>query len=351
MKKIIVMASAFLIMCLSGCSGAEMKNNTSMKAKSSLKHEQIVSDNSIGASETEKYVRTFSKELIKIKEGYTSPVKNGVKTERITYQHKDHTKNAIVYLPPDYDKTQKHNILYILGGVSADERAFFGQAGNNSEFKNILDNMISNGDIKPCIVVNLAFYPSKDIHFGDVELSILLDDFNEELRYVIIPLVESKYSTYAENTSPEGITDSRRHRGFSGFSMGGAVAWNTIAQNTDYFSVCIPMAAGSFEDYDNNDYKSSVAEKLKNSMVTMELSKKDFFIFACEGTEDTTYEKMEQLIARFKNSYRDLFEFTDDNISEGNITYKVKQGAKHEYSNAYEYFYNAMLAVDTGSFF
>ena len=348
MRKFICIISVFLIMCLTGCSGQEEKNSSFVQTEISGADISAAYDTSSGAadisSEIKKEGKTFSKELLRVKEEYKQPVKGSVKTRKVTYTHKDHTKNAIVYLPPEYDKSHKYNIVYILGGVTSNERAFFGQEGRESEFKNILDNMILNGDIDPCIVVNLAFYPSEDIQFGDEALSVLLEDFNEELRDVIIPAVESKYTTYAESTSPEGIRASREHRGISGFSMGGAVAWNTLAEDIDYFSLCIPMAAGSFEDYDNNDYNSGIAEKLKSNMASFGYDSNDFFIFACEGTEDVTYEKMEQLISRFRNSYTDIFKFTDDDTSKGNITYKVKQGAKHEYSNAYEYFCNALTA-------
>lgn len=101
------------------------------------------------------------------------------------------------------------------------------------------------------------------------------------------------------------------------------------------------MAAGSFED-SGNDFKGSTGELLKNELNTSAYSISDFFVFACEGTEDVTYDKMEALISRYKTDYSDIFTFTDDNKLQGNITYKVKQGANHSYDNAYEYLYNSL---------
>lgn len=286
---------------------------------------------------------TFSPTLTPISDEYYKAVEGSTPSEKITYTHGDHTKEAIVYLPPDYSESEKYNVLYIIGGVSADETAFFGEAGSEATLKNILDNMIKNGDIEPMIAVNPAFYPSDDIRLGDMSLTAMLEDFEEELRDIIIPTVESKYSTYAEEVTPQGIEASRAHRAFSGFSMGGAVAWYTLTQSLDYFYYFAPMAAGSFEDYDN-DYEYAVGSALREELDRLGYKNNEFFISCAEGTEDVTYEKMELLMERFREEYPDLFIFTDSDKSQGNITYKIKDGAKHEYANAYEYLYNSLGA-------
>ena len=290
--------------------------------------------------------RDRGEELKKIDQNYLKSAGNGKKTEQLTYKHGDHTKNAVVYLPPDYNPKKNYNIIYLLGGVNSDETAFFGKAGESSALGNILDNTFNSGECVPLIVVNLAFYPDKNTRLGDKSLSVLLDDFRQELRYVIIPAVESKYSTFAPDTTPEGIAASREHRGISGFSMGGAVAWDIISTDLDYFSFCIPMAAGSLEDYSGNDYTGSVAEKLKASRSSLGEEKSGFHIFAAEGTDDVTYEYMEKLIDRFRTEYQDTFSFTTSGFPDGNICYLLKQGGKHDPEHARQYFYNGILAMN-----
>lgn len=38
---------------------------------------------------------------------------------------------------------------------------------------------------------------------------------------------EDRYSTYAEGTSAQELTESRSHRAFAGFSMGSVTTWHT----------------------------------------------------------------------------------------------------------------------------
>ena len=44
--------------------------------------------------------------------------------------------------------------------------------------------------------------------------------FHLDLRENLIPAVESRFHTYAENTTEEGLEASREHRAFGGFSLG-----------------------------------------------------------------------------------------------------------------------------------
>lgn len=332
-KTICILLCALIVLLLSSCS-VEKADNI---------QETEITTQSIIAEESKNESGIFSDTLLSINEEYYNPIENSTPSEKVTYTHKDHTKDAIVYLPPDYNENEKYNILYILGGVSSDETAFFGTEGSETTLKNILDNMITNGDIEPIIAVNLAFYPTDDIKLGDISLTTLLEDFEEELREIIIPTVESRYSTFANDTSEQSLIASRSHRAFSGFSMGGAVAWYTLGNSLDYFYYFAPMAAGSFEDYDN-DSNFKVGDALGNELDTLGYKRDEFFIFCSEGTEDVTYEKMELLMNRFREDYAQLFVFTDNDKSQGNITYKTKEGAEHEYANAYQYLYNSLLA-------
>lgn len=283
----------------------------------------------------------FEKELSRLPEEYLEPLENTTPSVEVKYTHNDHTKSAVVYLPPNYDENNKYNVLYLIGGVKADQYSFFHYAGDETPLKNILDHMITNGDIEPCIVANLAFYPSRSINLDNAELSYLLNDFNEELREVIIPTIETEFSTYADSADAADLVKSREHRAFSGFSMGGAVCWYTLAEDLDYFHYFAPIAAGSFEDSDNG-FDGSIGEMLKDKMHTLGYNNDAFFVFASEGTEDITYDNMNTLIDRYKKEYSDIFKFTDNNKSKGNITYKLKQGAEHSYDNVYEYLYNTL---------
>lgn len=285
---------------------------------------------------------TFSEDIESIPQGYYDHIESGANaTELISYTHKDHSKNAIVYLPPNYSENEKYDVLYIVPGNTGDYTTYFSENGTDREFQLLLDNMIINGDIKPCIVAALSFYP-KELNMDNITLDEMLVDFREEMTQCIIPLVETKYSTYTEGTTKEDLVKSRDHRAFAGCSMGGAFTWDMLATNIEYFRYYAPTAAGSFEDYYSGH--SGVGETVRKELREKGYTTDDFFIFGTDGTKDVTYDKMEMLINRFKNDYSDVFKFTDNDKSKGNITYKVLEDGEHNFDYMRIYLYNALRA-------
>ncbi len=135
-------------------------------------------------------------------------------------------KHINVYLPYCYDATdtnRKYNVLYLMHGGGEDENLIFGGPGQNRELKNILDNMIANGDIDPIIVITPTFYGVKSNFKNDPALShvettdyplpiVETEYFHHELVNDLIPFVETKYHTYAGTASKEDLKVSRGHR-------------------------------------------------------------------------------------------------------------------------------------------
>ena len=284
----------------------------------------------------------FSHELFTVDE-YYEPIKSGaMEIEVVTYTHAGHEKKASVYLPPNYDKNKKYNVLYLLGGVSANQWCYF-KPGVDDPFRNILDNLMTCGKADPVIVVGPAFYPSDDIRIGDADFDYLNKDFRDELRNVIIPTVETKYSTYLTDTTPEAIEASRKHRAIGGFSMGSSITWDVLAKDTDLFYYYLPMSGGNFSA-EGVDYKVDLGDTLKNSLDRLGYNWNDLFIFSCEGSEDHTKNRMEQVINDFKKNHSDIIRFTENDKSKGNISYILKQGANHKYPHAYQYICNGIVA-------
>lgn len=285
---------------------------------------------------------TFAEDIENIPQGYYDHIESGANaTEMISYTHKDHSKNAIVYLPPNYNDDEKYDVLYIVPGNTGDYTTYFSENGTDREFQLLLDNMIINGDIKPCIVAALSFY-TKELNMDNITLDEMLVDFREEMVECIIPLVETRYSTYTEGTTKEDLIKSRDHRAFAGCSMGGAFTWDMLATNIEYFRYYAPTAAGSFEDYYSGH--SGVGETVREELRKKGYTTDDFFIFGTDGTKDVTYDKMEMLINRFKTDYSDVFKFTDNDKSKGNITYKVLEDGEHNFDYMRIYLYNALRA-------
>ncbi|MGO4268506.1 sugar-binding protein [Paenibacillus sp. TAF58] len=111
-------------------------------------------------------------------------------------------KKLNVYLPYGYDASnpnKKYNVLYLMHGGGENENLIFGGPGQSKDLKKIPDNMIASSVIEPLIVVTPTFYGGK----GDVAL------FPEELINTVVPLVETKYNTYAQRRRPTAEGNGR----------------------------------------------------------------------------------------------------------------------------------------------
>jgi hypothetical protein len=149
-------------------------------------------------------------------------------------------KKCNIYLPAGYgeqDTDTKYNVLYLLHGVGGDHYEWLrsnGKAEGNYIICNIFDNLIANGDINPLIIVfpnGRSAFDWTDCTFNSLGTNMLgFYYFDYELRYDLIPFIESEYHTYADikNTSPEGIEYNRIHRAIAGLSMGGMQSLNMI---------------------------------------------------------------------------------------------------------------------------
>lgn len=149
-------------------------------------------------------------------------------------------KKCNVYLPAAYDpidNTVRYNVLYLLHGVGGDQYEWLssnGKVDGRFIICNLFDNLIANGDIDPLIVVfpnGRSAHDWTDTSFNPEGTNMLgFYYFDYELRYDLIPCIESNYKTFADitDTSHEGIIYNRTHRAIAGLSMGGMQALNLI---------------------------------------------------------------------------------------------------------------------------
>ena len=112
-------------------------------------------------------------------------------------------------------------------------------------FKYVIDHAIEDGKIQPLIIVLPTYNNTSGEDSGNYSLALqLTDQFHNELLNDLVPAVESKYSTYAEDTTSDGLIASRDHRGFGGFSMGSVNTWCTFWYGLGYFRYFMPMSGG-----------------------------------------------------------------------------------------------------------
>jgi predicted alpha/beta superfamily hydrolase len=251
--------------------------------------------------------------------------------ESKTYEQKSMalTKRAIVYLPYGYSEENKYNVFYLMHGGWGNETSTLGTPNRPNPFKNVIDNAIENGDIEPLIIVCPTYNNTSSEDSASFGLALeLTGNYHNELINDLIPAVESKYSTYAENLSLQGLMKSRDHRGFGGFSMGSVATWRTFQYGLDYFRYFLPMSCGTSLDEEN------IFAAAKNH------DQSDYFVWVITGTEDFAYRYDENRVEQMRNSPY----FTEsDSARSGNFAYRVKTGYSHDGLAAMEYTYNGLL--------
>lgn len=217
--------------------------------------------------------------------------------ESMTYEEQEQVlhKRAIVYLPYRYSEDAKYNVFYLMHGGWSNETTYLGIPEQPNEFKNVLDNGIADGKIQPMIVVCPTYNKESESDSSDYSLALrLTENYHNELIHDLIPAVEGTYSTYAEDTTLDGIRSSRDHRAFCGFSMGSVATWRTFQYCLDYFRYFMPSSGSLTSD---GGYMASLVQDSGHEW-------NDFFIFAASGTEDFAYSS-------FKNQIEAMADVSD----------------------------------------
>lgn len=257
--------------------------------------------------------------------------------ERLSYQYMtpegEVSKYVNVYLPYDYKEENNYEVLYLMHGGGGNADAWLDASG----IKNMLDRMIEEGRIRPVIAVFASYYPGapkKDRHMDRDYDRNLTRAFARELREAVIPLVEGKYSTFAQTTSLEDLQASRDHRAFTGFSMGGCTTWYVFTEAMDLFRTFLPLSGDCWllEVQGGQKRPEETARALKMAVESQQMGKEDFTLLCATGTEDIAYEAMKAQIA----AMREIPELFDDGPG-GNFCFYVEEGQRHSYDAVNRY--------------
>lgn len=254
--------------------------------------------------------------------------------ESFTYEEKTQqlNKTAWVYLPYGYSDANTYNVFYFMHGGWSNETTQLGTDERPSVLKHVIDHAIADGKMQPMIIVCPTYNNTSSEDSGDYGLAIqLTDQYHNELLYDLMPAVEGKYSTYAEDTTPEGLEASRDHRGFGGFSMGSVTTWRTFEHCLPYFRYFMPSSGNLTTDA---RYMDAIVDYYGYDW-------NDFFIFACSGTSDFAYYAFNMQILNMAASASGHFRMAD-NEAEGSLAYRVKEGYSHDGRAMMEYAYNGL---------
>ena len=327
----IILVLTIIMLCVSACGKTDNKEQSSVNNTSNISNTQ--SANLSG---------TVPDELEYIPDGYENPATQQGTLNKLTYdtwesfsyEQKSNkiTKEAWVYLPYGYTDEEEYNVFYLSHGGWSNETTLMGTDDNPKSFKNVIDNAIQDGNIKPLIIVLPTYNNTSENDSSDYSLAIqLTNQFHNELVNDLIPAVESKYSTYAKDTTPQGLKESRDHRGFGGFSMGSVNTWNTFRYCLDYFRYFMPMSGSYTTD---GEYMADLVRQ-------QGYSAQDFFIFAASGTDDFAYSAFKAQIMAMANNSGGMFKLAK-NESEGNMSFLEREGYKHDAKATDEYTYNGL---------
>ena len=136
-------------------------------------------------------------------------------------------RNFAIYLPPDYDTSERsYPVLYLLHG-SGDDQTGWIQFG---EVLQIADKAILEGKATPMIIVMPDGFTNRVGFYNDIRGDWNFEDyFFEEL----MPYVEQTYR----------IKSEKRYRAISGLSMGGGAAFVYALHHPELFSSSCPLSA------------------------------------------------------------------------------------------------------------
>lgn len=301
-----------------------------------------------------------------ISEDYTRPTARRGKVTKLNYPTRRYgVKYTYVYTPYGYDGSDmktRYDIVYLMHGANSGAETFLWDEGLDSHFKNILDHMIENGEIKPLIIVTPGLYPASDVKNYKGQEAELADEFTDELVNYLMPAVESMYLTYADTIDAAGFRASRAHRAFGGFSMGAVVAWYTFARHMDLFSAFMPICGDCWikGKFGGEHFPDETAEWLAGSVKNGPLTPDDFTIYMATGTLDMSFPGLTNQLGGMKK-YPDVFRIVENGelvydaypaaavpatgkAAQPNLYYFTVEGGVHDYVYAYEYFRAALAA-------
>lgn len=170
-------------------------------------------------------------------------------------------REAFVYLPPNYSKTKKYPVLYMIHGIGCDRNQWV-----SMQLNNILSNMICAKEVVPFVAVIPSVVPKN----GLAEDSFAQENieaftlFEQEFLQDLEPYVLKNYS----------VSSAKKDTGVCGLSMGGMEALHLGFSIKNHFNYI-----GSF----------SAAPTLNKDLLTLEgWTDVPEMIMLCTGSEDGT---------------------------------------------------------------
>lgn len=141
----------------------------------------------------------------------------------------DSERKYAIYLPPDYETSQRsYPVLFLLHGAGDDQSGWI-QFG---EVKHIADKAIGEGKCTPMIIVMPDAQTGVRGYFNSPKGNWRYEDFFFE---EFMPYIEKQYR----------IRSEKRYRAIAGLSMGGGGTFIYALRRPDLFSSACPLSANA----------------------------------------------------------------------------------------------------------
>ncbi len=219
-------------------------------------------------------------------------------------------RNFAIYLPPDYNTSQRsYPVLYLLHGKGDDQTGWI-QFG---EVLHITDKAIKEGKSTPMIIVMPDANTNRVGYFNDIR-----GDWNYEDYFFkeLMPYVEKTYR----------IKSEKRYRAIAGLSMGGGGTFLYALKHSDLFSSACPLS--TYVGPKNVDEVKYFTKRYNNYEVSDELAEKYF-------PNHNALSLIEKMSKKELNSVRWYIDCGDDDfLYEGNSLVHLamrKKEVKHEF--------------------
>lgn len=234
-----------------------------------------------------------------------------------------------VYLPPDYESSQRsYPVLYLLHGGGDDQTGWV-QFG---EVLHIADKAIREGQATPMVIVMPDANTGQRGYFNDIKGEWRYEDFFFE---EFMPYIEKTYRIKAE----------KRYRAVAGLSMGGGGSFVYALRHPELFSSACPLSAstGPLTVADTKDFL-----KRRNISIKSDAEAEAYF------KRHSVVELVNQVADDQKKSVRWYIDCGDDDfLYEGNSLVHIAMRKKeiphefriHDGGHTWTYWRNALPTV------
>lgn len=243
-------------------------------------------------------------------------------------------KTLYVYLPYNYDASQKYDIYYHQLGVNSTDNQMF----NLSSCKKMLDTEIFKGNIKPFIMVIIPDKPiieevpelltckeEETLELLEKPANKVLNKFDDCIE--IMQTVEETYSTYADTPiTYDTLKSSSNHRAIGGFSQGAYRTWECLSNSKIRKLADIYIPASPVGVYKSGEYQN-YAPIWDKTIDALMKEKGRIKVFNSIGSEEEIFKGLSQLNDTLNIFEEDGFEFNK------NVYGFIVEDQAHSYEN------------------